>query len=63
MDLEEVLEKTKKFWLSQEKDLETFIRAEGKEVAEPMKGNWEKPSAEIKGKDSKETGFIQGIDG
>ena len=35
LDLEEVLEKTKKFWLSQEKDLETFIRAEGKRWLSP----------------------------
>ena len=30
LDLEEVLEKTKKFWLFQEEDLDAFIRAEGK---------------------------------
>ncbi len=30
LDLEEVLDKTKKFWMFQEKDLETFIQAEGR---------------------------------
>lgn len=35
LDLEEVLEKTKKFWMFRDEDLEAFIRAEGKRWTEP----------------------------